>query len=63
MQLKDMEELTFDREPGIVTLEIPIKEQGIELHLKAAGQKAALAEVNIRNIRVKARKTKAGRGA
>ena len=55
-----MEELTFDREPGIVPLEIPIKEQGIELHLKAAGQKAALAEVNIRNIRVKARKTKAG---
>jgi hypothetical protein len=55
-----MEELTFDREPGIVPLETPIKEQGIELHLKAAGQKAALAEVNIRNIRVKARKTKAG---
>jgi len=55
-----MEELTFDREPGIVPLETTIKEHGIELHLKAAGQKAALAEVNIRNIRVKARKTKAG---
>jgi len=26
---------------------MPIKEQGIELHLKAAGQKAAFAEVNI----------------
>jgi hypothetical protein len=57
---RHMEELTFDREPGVVPLEVPIKEQGIELHLKAAGQKVALAEVNIRNIRVKARKTKAG---
>ncbi len=28
--------------------------------MKAAGQKAALAEVNIRNIQVKARKMKAG---
>jgi hypothetical protein len=43
-----------------VPLEVPIKEQGIELYLKAAGPKAALAKVNIRNIRVKARKTKAG---
>jgi hypothetical protein len=42
-----------------VPLEVPIMEQGIELHLKATGQKAALAEVNIRNIHVKARKTKA----
>ena len=55
-----MDELTFDREPGVAPLETTIKEHGIELHLKAAGQKAALAEVNIRNIRVKARKTKAG---
>ena len=38
---------------------MPIKEQGIELHLKATGRIAALAEVNIRNIRVKAWKTKA----
>ena len=55
-----MEELIFDREPGVTPLETTIKEHGIKLKLKAAGQKAALAEVNIRNIRVKARKTKAG---
>ena len=36
-----MEELTFDREPGVTPLEMTIKEHGIELNLKAAGQKAA----------------------
>ena len=55
-----MEILIFDREQGIVPLESTLKEYGIKLFLKAAGQKVGLAEVSIRNIRVKARKTKAG---
>ena len=52
---RTMKELAFDREPGIVSSESTLKEHGIELKLKAAGQKVGLAEVNIRNIRIKAR--------
>ena len=52
--------LILDWEPGIVPLESTLKEYGIELFLKAAGQKVGLAEVNIRNIRIKAQKTKVG---
>jgi hypothetical protein len=37
-----------------------LKEEGVELILKAAGQKVGLAEVTIRLIRNKARATKAG---
>jgi hypothetical protein len=55
-----MKTLTFDREPSVVPLENHLKEHGIELILKAAGQKVVLAEVNIRIIRLKARSTKAG---
>ena len=58
--MQRLQKLIFDREPGIVPLELTLKEYGIELFLKAAGQKVGLAEVNIRNIRIKARKTKAG---
>ena len=57
---REMKTLTFDREPSVVPLENHLKEHGIELILKAAGQKVGLAEVNIRIIRVKARSTKAG---
>jgi hypothetical protein len=56
----EMKTLTFDREPSVVPLKNHLKEHGIELILKAAGQKVRLAEVNIRIIRVKARSTKAG---
>ena len=55
-----MEEYMFDCEPAIVPLESTLKEHEIELKLKAAGQKVKLAEVNIRNIRIKAWNTKAG---
>jgi hypothetical protein len=56
----NMKQLVFDREPGIVPLEDVLMENGIELKLKAAGQKVGLAEVTIRLIREKARATKAG---
>jgi len=56
----DLKQLVFDREPGIVPLEDVLIENGIELRLKAAGQKVELAEVTIRLIREKARATKAG---
>jgi hypothetical protein len=55
-----IEKLVFDREPGIMTIEKTLKDHGIELSLKAAGQKAALAEMNITIIRFQARKTKVG---
>ena len=45
-----MKELEFVRDPGIVPLESTLKEHGIELKLKTAGQKVGLAKVNIRNI-------------
>ena len=57
---RTMKQLVFDREPGIVPAENELKSKGIELILKAAGQKVGLAEVTIRLIRVKARATKAG---
>jgi hypothetical protein len=55
-----MKQLVFDREPGIVLAENELKSKGIDLILKAAGQKVGLAEVTIHLIRVKARATKAG---
>jgi hypothetical protein len=50
----------FDQEPGIVPLEDTLSNNGIDLRLKAAGQKVGLAEVWIRLIREKARVTKVG---
>ena len=50
----------FDREPGIVPIEDKLLMNGIELKLKAAGQKIGLAEMSIRLVREKARATKAG---
>jgi hypothetical protein len=55
-----LKNLTFDREPGVVPAEDSLKASGINLKLKAAGQKVGLAEVSIRLIRMKARATKAG---
>ncbi len=57
---RTMKNLVFDREPGIVPTENELKSKGIDLILKAAGQKVGLAEVTIHLIRVKARATKAG---
>jgi len=56
----ELKQLVFDREPGIVPIEDELLKCGIELKLKAAGQKVGLAEVSIRLIREKARATKAG---
>jgi len=56
----ELKQLVFDREPGIVPIEDELSKCGIELKLKAAGQKVGLAEVSIRLIREKARATKAG---
>jgi hypothetical protein len=50
----------FDREPGIVPSKNALGSQGIELTLKAAGQKVGLAEVSIQLVCEKARATKAG---
>jgi hypothetical protein len=55
-----LKNLTLDREPGVVPAEDSLKASGINLKLKAAGQKVGLAEVSIRLIRMKARATKAG---
>lgn len=55
-----MKQLVFDREPGIVPLSDLLSLNGIELILKAAGQKVGLTEVTIRLVREKARATKAG---
>ena len=55
-----LERLTFDRESSIAVMQEDIEARGIELILKAAGQKVGLAEVSIRLIREKARATKAG---
>jgi hypothetical protein len=57
---RTIKNLVFDRDPGIVPTENELKSKGIDLILKAAGQKVGLAEVTIRLIRVKARATKAG---
>ena len=50
----------FDRESGIIPLEDKMNAEGIQLQFTAAGQKVALAEVNIRIVRQKATSTKAG---
>ncbi len=55
-----LKNLTFDREPGVVPAEDSLKASGINLKLKAAGQKVGLAEVSIRLIRMKARATEVG---
>jgi hypothetical protein len=52
-------QIIFDREPGIVPARNSLNANGIELILKAAGQKVGLAEVSIRLVREKARATKA----
>jgi hypothetical protein len=52
--------LVFDRESALVALEPEILSSGLQLALKAAGQKVGLAEVTIRFIRKGARATKAG---
>jgi hypothetical protein len=52
--------LVFDRESALVALELEIAASGLQLDLKAAGQKVGLAEVSIRFIREGARATKAG---
>jgi hypothetical protein len=57
---RNLKQLVFDREPGIAPCENTLSAHGIELVLKAAGQKVGLAEVSIRLIREKARATKAG---
>ncbi len=57
---KTIKQLVFNREPGIVPSQDILNDNGIELILKAAGQKVGLAEVSIRLIREKARATKAG---
>jgi len=55
----ELKQLVFDREPGIAPTEDKLLMNGIELKLKAAGQKEGLAEVSIRLVREKARATKA----
>jgi hypothetical protein len=55
-----MRKLVFDRESAVVAAEPDIESTGAQLVLKAAGQKVGIAEVSIRIIREKARKTKAG---
>jgi hypothetical protein len=57
---KTIKQLVFDREPGIVPSQEILNDNGIELILKAAGQKVGLAEVSIHLIREKARATKSG---
>jgi hypothetical protein len=56
----DLKQLVFDREAGIVSIEDKLPMNGIELKIKAAGQKVGLAEGSIRLVREKARATKAG---
>lgn len=60
MKGRTLQKLVFDREPGVIPSQEVLKANGIELELKAAGQKVGLAEVSIRLIREKARATKAG---
>jgi hypothetical protein len=60
VQGSEMKNLTFDREAIVVHLKNHLKEHGIELILKAAGQKVGLVEVSIIIVRVKERSTKAG---
>jgi hypothetical protein len=55
-----MQVQVFDRESGMILVETKLELEGIKVQFKAAGQKVALAEINIREIRIKARSTKAG---
>jgi hypothetical protein len=55
-----LKKLVFDRESAIVAAEPDIESTGVQLALKAAGQKVGIAEVTIRILREKARKSKAG---
>jgi hypothetical protein len=57
---RKMQVQVFDRESGMIPAEAKLKLEGIKVQFKAAGQKVALAEVNIREIRIKARSAKAG---
>jgi hypothetical protein len=57
---KDLKQLVFDREPGIMTSKDTLLKNGIKLKVKAAGQKVGLEEVSIRLVREKERATKAG---
>jgi exonuclease VII small subunit len=54
---KELKQLVYYCEPGIVPIEDTFNENGIELKLKAASQKVGLAEVSIRLVREKARAT------
>lgn len=47
---RPMKQLVFDREPEIIPTENTLRVNGVELVLKAAGQKVGLAEVSIRLI-------------
>ena len=60
MNKHELKQLVSDHEPGIVPMKDELSKCGIELKLKAPGQKVGLAEVSIRLIREKARATKAG---
>ena len=55
-----LKELSFDRESALVSISDSILAKGINPRIKAAGQKAGLAEVSISLIRGHARSTKAG---
>ena len=55
-----MTTLIFDIESGIVALESWIETQSVSLRLKAAGQKAPLAEVSIKKINRACRAMKSG---
>jgi hypothetical protein len=57
---RKMQTQIFDRESGMIPAEERLKQEGIKLDFKAAGQKVVLAEVNIREVRIKARSAKAG---
>lgn len=60
LRSRNIKQLTFDREPGIVPSDHELYSRGKELILKAAGQKVGLAEVSIHLVRGKARAAKAG---
>jgi hypothetical protein len=55
-----LKKLVFDRESSILAIDNHIEAAGVELVLKAAGQKVGIVEVDIRHIREKARSVKAG---
>jgi hypothetical protein len=57
---RKMQVHVFDRESGMIPAEAKLQLEVIKVQFKAASQKVALAEVNIREIRIKARSAKAG---